>query len=162
MNCSDKKKVFIKPVTSILDINPPIINNCIRELTIAQISHCIHQNAILFEILPDGTNVKLDYFNFNQDNSVETSSVPKVEPKTETVKDVKVVDTVDEVKPETTKETTTHISNKEKRRQDREKRKAALEAAKKNEEALVEEVKTETEEISTNEDNKKETEVSNM
>lgn len=64
------KKVNIYPKTPVLSINPPI-RSAVRKVTKSteEIRECIIARAIVEEILPDGSTVRLNFSNYDKNNT---------------------------------------------------------------------------------------------
>lgn len=77
----ETKRVNIYPREPITSTNPPIRGNIIATTTLlSDIKECLINNAIVEEVLPDGTTIPLTLENYNTSNS----NVNKKEPVTPT------------------------------------------------------------------------------
>lgn len=94
------KVVNIYPNKAITSINPPIRSKVMKvTMPITNIRKCIIERAIVDEVLPDGRTVRLDFTNYDKDNSVKTveDAVKEAESKIEyEVTDEITVDDSDE------------------------------------------------------------------
>ena len=94
------KVVNIYPNKAITSINPPIRSKVMKvTMPITNIRKCIIERAIVDEVLPDGRTVRLDFTNYDKDNSVKTveDAVKEAESKIEDeVTDEITVDDSDE------------------------------------------------------------------
>lgn len=67
------KVVNVYPNKAITSINPPIRSKVMKvTMPITNIRKCIIERAIVDEVLPDGRTVRLDFTNYDKDNSVKT------------------------------------------------------------------------------------------
>lgn len=94
------KVVNVYPNKAITSINPPIRSKVMKvTMPITSIRKCIIERAIVDEVLPDGRTVRLDFTNYDKDNSVKTveDAVKEAESKIEDeVTDEITVDDSDE------------------------------------------------------------------
>ena len=94
------KVVNVYPNKAITSINPPIRSKVMKvTMPITNIRKCIIERAIVDEVLPDGRTVRLDFTNYDKDNSVKTveDAVKEAESKIEDeVTDEITVDDSDE------------------------------------------------------------------
>ena len=71
------KKVNIKASVPIKDFRPPIYGTCNGiEMTTGEILKCLCKRAIVDEVLPDGSTIRLDLKNYYTDNTPKTIEVP--------------------------------------------------------------------------------------
>lgn len=71
------KKVNIKASVPIKDFRPPIYGTCNGiEMTTGDILKCLCKRAIVDEVLPDGSTIRLDLKNYYTDNTPKTIEVP--------------------------------------------------------------------------------------
>lgn len=105
-----EKKIIVKSVGTINilgGVTGPILKPFIRDTK--TIMHLVNTNCDVYEVLNDGTQVKLTMRNFETDNNV---SVAKVAPATHKEKVAEVQTTVEEVKDETPATETKSVENK--------------------------------------------------
>lgn len=71
------KKVNIRASVPIKDFKPPIYGTCNGiEMSTGDILKCLCKHAIVEEVLPDGSTVRLDMKNYYTDNAPKTVKVP--------------------------------------------------------------------------------------
>lgn len=71
------KKVNIKASVPIKDFRPPIYGTCNGiDMTTGEILKCLCKRAIVDEVLPDGSTIRLDMKNYYTDNTPKTTKVP--------------------------------------------------------------------------------------
>ena len=68
MNNELKKTVIVTPRRPISGFNPPIRSRVKTKMTAGEIRKCILEKAKVVEILKDGTELVLDFTNYNKDN----------------------------------------------------------------------------------------------
>ena len=69
------KKVNIRASVPIKDFRPPIYGTCNGiEMTTGEILKCLCKRAIVDEVLPDGSTIRLDLKNYYTDNTPKTTT----------------------------------------------------------------------------------------
>lgn len=89
------KVVNVYPNKAITSINPPIRSKVMKvTMPITNIRKCIIERAIVDEVLPDGRTIRLDFTNYDKDNSIKTVEevVKEVESKIEEKTEEVVID----------------------------------------------------------------------
>ena len=98
------KKVNIRASVPIKDFKPPIYGTCNGiEMTTGEILKCLCKRAIVDEVLPDGSTIRLDLKNYYTDNTPKTTTEVPAADKVQVVETSVPVDVHDEapvVEPE--------------------------------------------------------------
>lgn len=91
------KKVNIRASVPIKDFRPPIYGTCNGiEMTTGEILKCLCKRAIVDEVLPDGSTIRLDLKNYYTDNTPKTTTEVPAADKVQVVETSVPVDVHDE------------------------------------------------------------------
>lgn len=91
------KKVNIRASVPIKDFRPPIYGTCNGiEMTTGEILKCLCKRAIVDEVLPDGSTIRLDLKNYYTDNTPKTTTEVPAADKVQVVETIVPVEVHDE------------------------------------------------------------------